>query len=432
MRTRLRCVTFAAVTAIVLGTAPTARAQSLAAEIDKLSTAVEPELIEWRRHLHQNPELSNREVETAKYVAERLRSFGLEPQTGVAKTGVVALLKGGRPGPLVALRADMDALPVREEANVPFASKAMGEYEGNKVGVMHACGHDTHVAILLATARVLSQMKERLPGSVKFLFQPAEEGAPPEEEPAGAQQMVKEGVMQNVDAVFGLHVFANVPTGTITYRSGPFMAAADRFEIIVKGKQTHGSAPWRGVDPIVVGAQIVTALQTIVARRVDPLESAVISVTQFHSGTAENVIPDEAKLVGTVRTLIPAVQDLVEASMRRVVETTAAAHDAVAEFTYRRGYPPTTNHAEQARRAARAAETVLGGRVHRDLPPVMGAEDFSFMLLDRPGAYIKLGQAQGTKGAHEVHTVKYDFNDDLLPVGASFFATLVEQELPRG
>jgi hippurate hydrolase len=223
-----------------------------------------------------------------------------------------------------------------------------------------------------------------------------------------------------------------MPLGEADIRDDVMMAASDRFFVTIKGAGGHASRPHACLDPIVVGAQIVTALQSIVARRVDPLESAVISVTQFHSGTAENVIPDEAKLVGTVRTLTPAVQDLVEASMRRVVETTAAAHDAVAEFTYRRGYPPTTNHAEQARRAARAAENVLGGRVHRDKPPVMGGEDFSFMLLDRPGAYIKLGQAQGTKGAHEVHTVQYDFNDDLLPVGASFFATLVEQELPRG
>jgi amidohydrolase len=235
--------------------------QPLAADIDRLTAAVEPELIQWRRYLHEHPELSNREVETAKYVADHLRSFGLTPQTGIARNGVVAVLTGGRPGPVVALRADMDALPVKEEVDLPFASKATGEYEGNTVSVMHACGHDTHVAILLATAKVLAQLKDRLPGTVKFIFQPAEEGAPMNERPAGAEQMVAEGVMQNpkVDATFGLHVFANVPSGSITYRSGPFMAAADQFDIVVTGKQTHGSAPWRGVDPIVVGAQIVTA-----------------------------------------------------------------------------------------------------------------------------------------------------------------------------
>src|SRR5687768_871358 len=270
-------------------------AQSLAAEIDKLSAAVEADLLTWRRHLHQHPELSNREVETAKYVAEKLRSFGLEPQTGVAKTGVVAVLTGGRPGPVVALRADMDGLPVREEADVPFASKATGEYEGNKVGVMHACGHDTHVAILLATARVLTQLRARLPGTIKFIFQPAEEGAPAGESPAGARLMVQEGVMQNpaVDAIFGLHVFGNVPTGRITYRSGPFMAASDSFEIIVKGRQTHGSTPWRGIDPIVIGAQIVNNLQTIVSRYVNITElPAIVTVGQFQSGVRNNIIPD--------------------------------------------------------------------------------------------------------------------------------------------
>src|SRR5690606_22030139 len=246
-----------------------AGAQSLSAEIDRMIPAVESKLIEWRRHFHTHPELSNRETETAAFIAERLRSLGLEPQTGIARTGVVAVLTGGLPGPTVALRADMDALPVREETDVPFASRATGEYEGNSVGVMHACGHDAHMAILLATAEVLTKVRDRLPGSVKFIFQPAEEGAPLDERPAGAELMVKEGVMEGVDAVFGLHVFANVPAGTITYRSGPFMAAADQFDIIVTGKQTHGSAPWRGVDPIVVGAQIVNALQTIVSRNVD-------------------------------------------------------------------------------------------------------------------------------------------------------------------
>ncbi|HVH56827.1 MAG TPA: amidohydrolase [Vicinamibacterales bacterium] len=426
MRTRLRCVTFAAVTAIVLGTAPTARAQSLAAEIDKLSTAVEPELIEWRRHLHQNPELSNREVETAKYVAERLRSFGLEPQTGVAKTGVVALLKGGRPGPLVALRADMDALPVREEANVPFASKAMGEYEGNKVGVMHACGHDTHVAILLATARVLSQMKERLPGSVKFLFQPAEEGAPPEEEPAGAQQMVKEGVMQNVDAVFGLHVFANVPTGTITYRSGPFMAAADRFEIIVKGKQTHGSAPWRGVDPIVVGAQIVTALQTIVSRNVDITKlPAIVSVGQFQSGVRNNIIPDSARLVGTIRTFDDDVQSDIHARITRIAEGVASGAGATVDVKIVRGYPVTSNDPKLTAKMLPTLERVAPGKV-KESELITGAEDFTFFQRQAPGMFVFLGitplEQVGKAAAN--HSPLFYVDEKALPTGVRALANL--------
>ena len=380
---------------------------------------LQPEMQGWRRDFHQHPELRFEEQRTAEQVAKLLRSWGLEVHTGIATTGVVGVLRAGSGKRSIGLRADMDALPMPEETGLPYASVTPGR--------MHACGHDGHTSMLLGAAKYLAETKN-FDGTVHFIFQPGEEGG------AGARLMMEEGLFTRFpcDAVYGLHNDPTLPLGEADIRDDVMMAASDRFFVTIKGAGGHASRPHACLDPIVVGAQIVTALQTIVARRVDPLESAVISVTQFHSGTAENVIPDEAKLVGTVRTLIPAVQDLVEASMRRVVETTAAAHDAVAEFTYRRGYPPTTNHAEQARRAARAAETVLGGPVHRDLPPVMGAEDFSFMLLDRPGAYIKLGQAQGTKGAHEVHTVKYDFNDDLLPVGASFFATLVEQELPRG
>ena len=380
---------------------------------------LQPEMQGWRRDFHQHPELRFEEHRTAEQVANLLRSWGLEVHTGIATTGVVGVLRAGSGKRSIGLRADMDALPMPEATGLPYASVNPGK--------MHACGHDGHTSMLLGAAKYLAETKN-FDGTVNFIFQPGEEGG------AGARVMMEEGLFTRFpcDAVYGLHNDPTMPLGEADIRDDVMMAASDRFFVTIKGAGGHASRPHACLDPIVIGAQIVTALQSIVARRVDPLESAVISVTQFHSGTAENVIPDEAKLVGTVRTLTAAVQDLVEASMRRVVETTAAAHDAVAEFTYRRGYPPTTNHAENASRAARAAEKVLGGRVHRDKPPVMGGEDFSFMLLDRPGAYLKLGQAQGTKGAHEVHTVQYDFNDDLLPVGASFFATLVEQELPRG
>ena len=316
------------------------RHRRTAAEVERWTKAVEPDLIEWRRHLHQHPELSNREVETAKYVAERLRSFGLEPKTGIAKTGVVAVLTGGKPGPVVALRADMDGLPVREETNVPFASTATTEYEGNTVGVMHACGHDTHVAILLATAKVLTQMKDRIPGSVKFIFQPAEEGAPIDERPAGAELMVQQGVLQDpkVDAIFGLHSFANVPSGYLTYRSGPFMAAADQFDILVTGKQAHGSSPWRGVDPIVVGSQIVTALQTIVSRNVDITRlPAIVSVGQFQSGVRNNIIPETARLVGTIRTFDDAVREDIHARVRRIAEGIASGAGATVNVTIHKG-----------------------------------------------------------------------------------------------
>jgi amidohydrolase len=401
-------------------------AQSLAAEIDKLTAAVEPELIEWRRHLHQHPELSNREVETAKYITERLKSFGLQPQTGIARTGVVAVLQGGRPGPTVALRADMDGLPVREEVAVPFASKATSEYEGNKVGVMHACGHDTHVAILLATARVLTQMKDRLPGSVKFMFQPAEEGAPLDERPAGAELMVKEGVMKGVDAVFGLHVFANVPTGTITYRSGPFMAAADQFDITITGKQTHGSAPWRGVDPIVVGSQIVNALQTIVSRSVDITQlPAIVSVGQFQSGVRNNIIPETAKLVGTIRTFDDDVQNDIHARVRKIAEGVAAGAGAKVDVQIHRGYPVTSNDPTLTAKMLPTLERVAPGKV-KESELITGAEDFTYFQREAPGLFVFLGitppEQAGKAPAN--HSPLFYVDEKALPTGVRALANL--------
>ena len=413
------------VTASLSG-APAAQAQSPAAEIDRLIVAVEPELIAWRRHLHQAPELSNREVETSKYVAERLRSFGLQPQTGVAKTGVVAVLEGGRPGGVVALRADMDALPVREEVDLPFASKATSEYQGNKVSVMHACGHDTHVAILLATARVLSQMKDRIPGTVKFMFQPAEEGAPREEEPAGAELMVKEGVMQNVDAVFGLHVFANVPTGTITYRTGPFMAAADEFEIIVKGKQTHGSAPWHGVDPIVVGSQIVSALQTIVSRSVNITRlPAIVSVGQFQSGVRNNIIPDSARLVGTIRTFDDDVQADIHARVKRIAEGIASGAGATVEVTIHRGYPVTSNDPALTAKMLPTLERVAPGKV-KESELITGAEDFTYFQRQAPGLFVFLGitPPEQVGKAPANHSPLFYVDEKALPTGVRALANL--------
>ena len=398
-----------------------APAQSLSAEADKLIAAVEPELIAWRRHLHQHPELSNREVETSRYIVERLRSFGLEPQTGIAKTVVVALLKGGRPGPVVALRADMDALPVREEVNVPFASKATAEYEGNEVGVMHACGHDTHAAILLATARVLTQLKDRVPGSVKFIFQPAEEGAPLDERPAGAELMVKEGVMQNpkVDAVFGLHVFANVPTGYITYRSGPFMAAADQFEILVTGKQTHGSAPWRGVDPIVVGSQIVSALQTIVSRHVDITQlPAIVSVGQFQSGVRNNIIPETARLVGTIRTFDDSVQNDIHARVKKIAEGVAMGAGATVNVTIHRGYPVTSNDPALTAQMLPTLERAAPGKV-KESELITGAEDFTYFQRQAPGLFVFLGITPPDQAgkAPANHSPLFYVDEKALPTG---------------
>ena len=410
--------------------------QSLPSEIDKLATAVEPDLIQWRRHLHANPELSNREVETAKYVVERLKSFGLEAQTGIAKTGVVALIRGGRPGPVVALRADMDGLPVREDTGLPFASKATGEYEGNKVGVMHACGHDTHVAILLATAKILSQMKDRLPGTVKLIFQPAEEGAPPNETPAGAQLMVTEGVMQNpkVDAIFGLHVFANVPTGTITYRSGPFMAAADSFEIIVTGRQTHGSAPWRGVDPIVVGAQIISSLQTIVSRHVDITNlPVVVSVGQFQSGVRNNIIPETARLVGTIRTFDPLMQEDVHVRVKKIAESVATAAGAKAEVIIRKGPPVTANDPALTTKMLPTLERVAPGKV-KVSELITGAEDFTFFQKQAPGLFFFLGitppEQAGKAPAN--HSPLFFVDEKALPTGVRALANLAVDYLTTG
>ena len=426
----MRVRPFAGFVFVLALVAPTLMAapQSLAAEIDRLIGAVEPELIQWRRHLHQHPELSNRETETARYVADQLRRFGLEPQTGVARTGVVALLRGGRPGPVVALRADMDGLPVREEVSLPFASKAVAEYEGNKVGVMHACGHDTHVAILLSVARVLTQVKDRLPGSVKFIFQPAEEGAPLDERPAGAELMIAEGVMQNpkVDAVFGLHVFANVPTGTITYRSGPFMAAADQFDIVVTGKQTHGSAPWRGVDPIVVGSQIVTALQTIVSRNVDITRlPAIVSVGQFQSGVRNNIIPESAKLVGTIRTFDDAVQSDIHARVRRIAEGIAAGAGATVDVKIHRGYPVTANDPALTKRMLPTLERVAPGKV-LESELITGAEDFTYFQRQAPGLFVFLGITPPDQAgkAPANHSPLFSVDEKALPTGVRALAHL--------
>lgn len=408
--------------------APLPDASAASAEIARLAADVEPELLAWRRHLHQHPELGNREIETAKFVADRLREFGLEPQTGIAKTGVVALLKGARPGGVVALRADMDGLPVTEQVDLPFASRATAQWEGQQVGVMHACGHDTHVAILLATARVLTQMKDRLSGSVKFIFQPAEEGLPVAQRPAGAEAMVKAGVMQNpkVDAVFGLHVFANVPSGWLTYRSGPFMAASDSFEILVTGRQAHGSSPWRGVDPIVTGAQIVSALQTIVSRSVDITRlPAVVTVGQFTAGVRNNIIPETARLVGTIRTFDSAVQDDVHARVRRIAEGVAAGAGATVKVTIDKGNPVTSNDADLTRRMLPSLERAAPGLV-KESELITGAEDFTFYQKEAPGLFFFLGitpPAQVGKAASN-HSPFFVVDEPALVTGVRALANL--------
>ncbi len=416
------------ITASAVNGLTAAQQSALSADIDRLVAASQPQLIEWRRHLHEHPELSNREVETAKYVVAQLRAMGLEPQAGIARHGVVAVLKGGLPGPVVALRADMDGLPVREETDVPFASKATGEYQGNQVGVMHACGHDTHVAMLLATAKVLTQMKDRLPGTVKFIFQPAEEGAPTGETPAGAEAMIAAGVMNNpkVDAVFGLHVFANIPTGQLTYRSGPFMAASDTFEIVVRGRQTHGATPWRGIDPIVVGSQIVMGLQTIVSRGVDITAlPAIVTVGQFQAGVRNNIIPDSARLVGTIRTFDDAVQTDIHAKVTRIAENIAEAAGTTAQVTITKDNPVTSNEPALTARMLPTLERVAPGAVKvSDL--ITGAEDFTYFQRQAPGLFVFLGitpPAQVGK-APQNHSPLFVVDEAALPTGVRALAHL--------
>ena len=310
-----------------------APARSLKETIDQKADQIESKVIEWRRHFHQYPELSNREFNTSKKVAEHLQSLGIEVETGIAHTGLVGILKGKKPGPVIALRADMDALPVVERVDVPFASKVKSTYLGNEVGVMHACGHDTHIAMLMGAAEILSGMKDQLSGTIKFIFQPAEEGAPPGEE-GGAGLMVKEGVLKNpdVDVAFGLHIGSGQPVNTLSYKPGGALAAADRFTITVQGKQTHGARPWGGVDPIVVSAQIIQGLQTIISRQTELTnEAAVISVGKIQGGVRNNIIPESCEMVGTIRTLDPNMQKIIHEKIKRTATLIAESAGATAE-----------------------------------------------------------------------------------------------------
>ena len=362
-------------------------------KINKLSNNVEAKVIEWRRHIHENPELSNREFKTAKYIAKHLRSLGIEVQEGVAKTGVVGLLKGDLPGKVVALRADMDALPVTERNNLPFKSLVISEYNGKKTGVMHACGHDTHVAILMGAAEVLSKMKSEIKGTVKFIFQPAEEGAPKGEE-GGAELMVKENVLKNpdVDAIFGLHINSATDVGTIKYKSGGIMAAAQDFEINIKGKQAHGSRPWSGVDPILTAASIIQGLQTIISREAElTKEGAVITVGMINAGIRSNIIPESAKLVGTIRTLDYDMQKFINDRMKEMVPAIAKVHRAEATIEITKGLPITYNHIKLTEKMLPTLQRTAGAENVVKISAITGAEDFSFYQQKIPGLYFFLG-----------------------------------------
>jgi len=376
-------------------TTTVAQQDPLRTTADRLVGQIEPKVITWRRDFHAHPELGNRETRTAGIIADHLRSLGLEVQTGVAHTGVVGLLKGGKPGPVIALRADMDGLPVTERVDLPFASKVKTQYDGNEVGVMHACGHDTHVSILMGVAEVLSSMKKDLKGTVKFIFQPAEEGVPKGEE-GGAELMVKQGVLENpkVDVIFGLHINAQTEVGKITYRPGGTMAAVNDMRILVKGRQAHGAYPWSSVDPIVVSAQIVNSLQTIVSRNLDITENpAVVTVGSIHGGVRSNIIPEQVDMRGTIRTFSREDERRVNERIREIAVKTAEAAGAVAtvEIPYASHYPVTYNDPALTEKMLPSLQRSAGRENVSLIPPRTGAEDFSFYQEKVPGLFYFLG-----------------------------------------
>lgn len=411
--------------------------QQLASETDvaeQINKAVEkimPKVIEWRRHIHQYPELSNREYKTAKYVEEHLRRIGLdEVRPGIAKTGVVGILRGGKPGPTIALRADMDALPVKERVNVPFASKETAEYNGQIVPVMHACGHDAHVAILMGTAEVLAQMKDKIRGTVVFIFQPAEEG-PPAGEEGGASLMIKEGVMDNpkVDAIFGLHINSQTEIGKIKYKSGAVMASSDWFSIKVKGKQTHGSQPWNGIDPIAVASQIINGLQMIVSRQSELTKApVVITVGKISAGVRENIIPEELTMAGTIRTLDSQMQREVHERIRLVATKTAESFGATAEVNIETKTLVTYNTPELVQKVLPSLEKAAGKENLIETEWTTGAEDFSFYGTKAPAFFFFIGgmpKGQNPKDAPPHHTPDFYIDDSRLDVGIKAFCHIV-------
>jgi amidohydrolase len=406
-------------------------------EIARLVAAVNPRVVEWRRDIHEHPELGNREFRTAALVAEHLRDLGIEVRTEVAHTGVVGVLRGGRPGPTVALRADMDALPVTEMVDLPFASRVRTEYNGQEVGVMHACGHDNHVAILMGTAEVLAGMRDELPGTVVFLFQPAEEG-PPAGEDGGAGLMIEEGALANPapEAIFGLHVWPS-RVGTLSYRPEGTMAASEGLTIKIVGKQTHGAMPWAGVDPIVTASQVVLGLQTIVSRQSDITKApVVVTIGSIHGGLRGNIIPDSVVMVGTIRTLDEGMRTDVHERIRRTAQQIAAAGGAEAVVTISEGGAPVTyNDPELTRWALPTLEGAAGADAVSVIPPITGAEDFSLYQKEIPGMFFFLGGLPEGRPSQPNHSPLFFVDEAALPVGVKVMAGLAVDYLlghPRG
>ena len=436
MSHRIRFAAMTAALLMVTAFAP-ARAQSivpdLEQEIRERAAQIEDKLIAWRRDIHEHPELGEQETRTAALVAEHLKKLGLEVKTGVANTGVVAVLKGGKPGPVVALRADMDALPVKEPAGLPFASKAKGKYLGREVDVMHACGHDAHTAILMATAEILTAMKDKLPGTVKFMFQPAEEGpslyAAFTGKSWGAKQMIREGVLADPrpDAVFGLHVTSGLPAGRVGYRGGAAMASADELRIKVTGRQGHAGYPWRTVDPVTTAAQIVLGVQTIVSRRTDLMKSpTVVSISTINGGSRFNIVPDMVEMTGTIRTYDAAVRKGVHRDLKQVAENIAASADAKAEVEIIELYDPLVNNDKMTARMA----PVLARAADNDIQvvnPSGAAEDFSFFLNEIPGMFFNVGvvpRDQDLAKAAPNHSPLFMVDEKALVVGVRTLAAV--------
>ncbi|HEX4762823.1 MAG TPA: amidohydrolase [Usitatibacter sp.] len=410
---------------------------SLAAEVEALANEVEPRVVAWRRDIHQHPELGNREFRTAELVASHLKSLAFdEVREKVAHTGVVGVLRGGKPGPVVALRADMDALPVSEEVDVPFRSKVKTEWNGMQCGVMHACGHDAHTAILMGVAEVLAEVRERIPGTVVFVFQPAEEGAP-DDEGGGARMMIDEGCLANprVGAIFGLHVTSNHHTGKLGYRSGPLMASSDELRVFVRGNQTHGAMPWLGVDPIVVGSQIVMGLQTIVSRSMElTKEPSVVTVGVFHGGVRDNIIPDEVKMEGTIRTFDEGQRDAIHGHVKRITEMIAEAGGAKARVQIKRGYDVVVNDPALTEFAVPVLERVAGARNVGVVDKVCGAEDFSCYQKEVPGFFLRVGCTppdRDLKSAAPNHSPRLYVDERCLGLGVKALSALALEWLAK-
>lgn len=394
---------------------------------EKDFNSIEKKVIDWRRDFHQYPELSNREFKTAEKIAKHLKSLGIEVQTGVAKTGVVGVLKGNTPGKVVALRADIDGLPVTERSDLAYKSNEIGEFQGKEVGVMHACGHDSHIAILMGVAEILAKNKDKIKGTIKFIFQPAEEGPPPGEE-GGAALMIKEGVLNNpdVDAIFGLHINSATPVGTIGYKPGGTMAAVERFVVHVKGKQTHGSQPWDGVDPIYISAKIIDGYQSIISRESNLLiEPAVITVGKITSGVRFNIIPESAEMIGTVRTLDPEMKALIIRRMTEMTEGLAKAYGGSATIAFQNNTAITYNDEKLTEAMLPSLQKVAGTEKVVLVKATTGGEDFSFFQEKVPGFYFFLGgMTPGNKEAFPHHTPDFKIDDSGLLLGVKALTTL--------